>query len=51
LVSVEKGPIGIDVYNLISSLEITMFRLKEIKLVFRKLARIFSSFKIAKNVI
>ena len=47
----EGGPVDIGVYSLISSLEITASRLKGIKLVPRKLARIFSSPKIVKNAV
>src|SRR6266566_3932940 len=49
--SVKRGLIGIDIYNLISSLEITASRLKGTRPVPRKPARIFSSSKVAKNVV
>src|SRR6266699_1365220 len=47
----EGGPVDIGVYSLISSLEITASRLKGTRLVPRKPARIFSSSKVAKNVV
>ena len=50
-ISAEKGPVDIDTYNLISSLEIIMSRLKRIKLIFRKFIHIFSSSKVTKNVV
>ncbi len=49
--SIKKSPIDIDIYNLISNLEITVSRLKGIKFVPRKPTHIFSSPKITKNAI
>ncbi len=50
-ISVEKGPINIDIYSLILSLEIIVSGLKETRFILRKPIRIFSSPKITKNVI
>ena len=49
--SIEGGPIGINICSLISSLEIITSGLKRIKLIFWKPTRIFSSLKVAKNVV
>ena len=47
--SVVRGPVDVGVYNLTSSLEITVSGLKGTKSVPRKPARTFSSPKVAKN--
>ena len=49
--SVERSSVDVGIYSLISSLEITASRLKGTRLVPRKPARIFSSSKVAKNVV
>ena len=49
--SVERNPVNVDIYNLISNLKITTSRLKRTKFIFWKFIRIFSSPKIAKNII
>ena len=48
---VERSSIDINIYSLISSLEITVSGLKRIKLILRKPTYIFSSSKITKNAI
>ena len=50
-ISADGGPVGVGVYNLISSLEIITSGLKRIRLIPWKPVRTFSSLKIAKNVI
>ena len=50
-ISAKRGPIDIDIYNLISNLEITMSGLKRTKSILQKPIHIFSSPKIAKNAV
>ena len=50
-ISIKRGPINIDIYNLISSLEIIASRLKGTKLIPRKPIYIFFLLKIIKNVV
>ncbi len=49
--SVKRGPIDINVYSLILSLEIIVSRLKGTRFIPRKLIHIFFSPKISKNAI
>ncbi len=49
--SAKRGPIDVDIYNLISSLEITVSGLKGIRLISWKPVRIFFLLKVIKNAV
>ena len=49
--SIKRSPIDISIYNLILSLEITVFKLKETRFIPWKPIHIFSLSKIVKNII
>ena len=50
MISIKKGLVDVDIYSLISSLEITVSGLKGTKPIPRKPIRIFSSPKVTKNI-